>query len=94
MNRWQQTDRTEEIIKNRIAANVPESKIVNKKIDKAYEKIRAMQAAAETASGRQSAQNAHRQTNKRTGSPVFGSCPVLDEKSCPGGPAPFYRPYF
>ena len=25
--------------KNRIAANVPESKIVNKKIDKAYEKI-------------------------------------------------------
>ena len=64
MNRWQQTDRTEEIIKNRIAANVPESKIVNKKIDKAYEKIRAMQAAAETASGRKSAQNAHRQTNK------------------------------
>ena len=70
MNRWQQTDRTEEIIKNRIAANVPESKIVNKKIDKAYEKIRAMQAAAETASGRQSAQNAHRQTNKRTGGPA------------------------
>ena len=44
MDRLQHTDRTDDIIRNCMASNVPESKIVNRKIEQAYKQIRSMQS--------------------------------------------------
>ena len=35
MDRWQQTDPVDDIIKNGMAAKVPESKLINRKIEQA-----------------------------------------------------------
>ena len=44
MDRWQQTDPVDDIIKNGMAAKVPESKLINRKIEQAYAEIRSMQS--------------------------------------------------
>ncbi len=44
MDRWQQTDQIDDIIRDHMTRKVPESKVVNKKIQNAYEEIRARQA--------------------------------------------------
>ena len=54
MDRWQQTDPVDDIIKNGMAAKVPESKLINRKIEQAYAEIRSMQsmsAGAEKTAG-------------------------------------------
>lgn len=48
MGRWQENDMTEEFIRNCTLVKVPESKVVNKKIEQAYQEIRQMQHTAES----------------------------------------------
>lgn len=65
----QHTDRTDDIIRNCMAANVPESKIINRKIEQAYQQIRSMQsmpAEAKTAADRMSGKSTVRRAAAKT----------------------------
>ena len=68
MDRLQHTDRTDDIIRNCMASNVPESKIVNRKIEQAYKQIRSMQsmpAAAKTTTDKMSGKNTIRRASAK-----------------------------
>ncbi len=68
MDRLQHTDRTDDIIRNCMASNVPESKIVNRKIEQAYKQIRSMQsmpAAAKTTTDKMSGKNTIRKASAK-----------------------------
>lgn len=71
MDRLQHTDRTDDMIRNCMASNLPESKIINRKIEQAYQQIRSMQsmpAETKTAPDRMSGKSAVRRASTKANS--------------------------